>query len=111
VVASHVLSCGPTRWGFCAAATDYEQDLWHLLGGRLVAAAPDLFLISYPGSTAMPTCGLPAFWTPEVAKLCAAVHSARLTERVVSAGSRRGTKRVIAAVCLMYELPTLGHLE
>jgi hypothetical protein len=29
----------------------------------------DLLLISYPARTAMPTCGFPAWWTPEAAKL------------------------------------------
>ncbi len=32
------------------------------------------FLISYPRSTAMPTCGFPACWAPETAKLCAVGH-------------------------------------
>jgi hypothetical protein len=34
-------------------------------------ARRESFLISYPARTAMPTCGFPARWTPEAAKLCA----------------------------------------
>src|SRR6266542_6604513 len=43
-------------------------------GGRDRARTCDLVVVSDPAHTAMPTCGSPARWAPEAAKLCAVIQ-------------------------------------